>query len=396
MPNKMPLPDGALLIIEKLNKSGFSANVVGGSVRDFLIGREIFDYDITTSAPPSTVKEIFSDCRTIDTGIKHGTVTVISDGAPYEVTTYRLDGDYLDSRHPDRVSFTDALCEDLARRDFTVNAICYNETDGYTDLYGGIPDIEAKIIRAVGDPMLRFAEDALRIMRALRFSAQLGFAIEKKTDIALRALAPTISKISRERIFSEWKKLLGGKNAYSVIKEYREIIDIAIPELSGVPMPPEHTFLDSDDMTRELLLFALAPDAKKRFLGASISLRRDNASRRLGEDTLAALGEPVPHGKTAVARFLRKWGESTLELYLKVAESLDIITEAERDEISSIAHSGVVYKLSQLAIGGRELLSLGISGKAVGEALELALDAVISGECKNTKDELFGVIKNQK
>lgn len=396
MPSKMPLPDGARLIIERLNKSGHTAGVVGGSVRDFLIGREIFDYDITTSAKPSEVKDIFTDFRTVDTGIRHGTVTVIIGGTPFEVTTYRLDGDYLDSRHPESVSFTDALAEDLRRRDFTVNAICYNDTDGYTDLFGGIADIETKIIRAVGDPERRLREDALRIMRAIRFSAQLGFTIEEKTDAALRNLAPTISKISRERIFTEWKKLLAGKNAYSVIKEYRDIIDIAIPELRGVPMPPEYTFSGSDDMTRELLLFVLSPDSVERFSRASISLRRDNAGRRLGEDTLSALGEPVPRGSAAVARFLRKWGESTLDLYLKVAEPLDIVTEAEADEISSIAGSGIVYKLSQLAVGGTELLSLGIKGRAIGEALEFALDSVISGECGNTKDELLTIIKKRK
>lgn len=395
MPKKMPLPDGARVIIEKLNKHGYSANIVGGSVRDFLLGREIFDYDITTSAPPNAVKDIFADFRTVDTGIKHGTVTVIAYGSPYEVTTYRLDGDYLDLRHPECVTFTDALGEDLARRDFTVNAICYNDTDGYTDLFSGLDDIEAGVLRAVGEPERRFREDALRIMRAIRFAAQLGFTIEEKTDAALRKLAPTISKISRERIFSEWKKLLGGKNAYWVIKEYRDVIDTAIPDLFGLPLPPEYTFDGSDAEARELLLFASAVDAGERFSHASISLRRDNASRRLGEATLSALAEPVPCGRAAVAGFLRRWGEDTLDLYLKVAEPLDIITEAEADEIASIAGSDIVYKLSQLAIGGEELLSLGIRGREIGEMLEYALDCVILGECANTKDELLRVVKNR-
>lgn len=396
MPNKMPLPDGARLIIEKLYENGHTAGVVGGSVRDFLIGREIFDYDITTSAKPSEVKYIFRDFRTVDTGIQHGTVTVIIDGTPFEVTTYRLDGNYLDSRHPESVTFTNALAEDLKRRDFTVNAICYNDKDGYIDLFDGIDDLNSKIIRAVGDPEQRFTEDALRIMRAIRFSSQLGFDIEENTAKALRTLAPTITKISRERILQEWKKLLAGKNAYPVIAEYRDIIEIAIPELSGVPMPPEYTFIDSDSLTRELLLFAAAPDAKERFSRASVSLRRDNATRRLGEDVLTALFDPVPRTKAAVARFLNKFDTDTLDLYLKVAEPLDIVTEAEADEISSIAESGIVYKISDLAIGGKELLGLGISGRAVGEALEYALDAVIAGECPNTKTALLEIIKFRK
>ena len=396
MPDKMPLPDGARLIIDKLNKSGYTAGVVGGSVRDFLIGREIFDYDITTSAKPNEVKDIFSDFRIVDTGILHGTVTVIIDGTPFEVTTYRQDGNYIDSRHPESVTFTNALAEDLKRRDFTVNAICYSDKDGYTDLFGGIDDLNSKIIRAVGDPRQRFSEDALRIMRAIRFSSQLGFIIEENTAKALRTLAPTITKISRERILAEWKKLLAGKNAYQVIAEYRDVIEIAIPELSGVPMPPEYTFIDSDSLTRELLLFAAAPDGKGRFSQASISLRRDNATRRLGEDVLTALSESVPRGKAAVARFLTKFGEDTLDLYLKVAEPLDIITEAEADEISSIADSDIVCKISDLAIGGKELLALGISGRAVGEALEYALDAVIAGVCPNTKTALLKIIKSRK
>ena len=189
------IPPGAAKILRVLEDHGYEAYVVGGCVRDSLLGRDPHDWDITTSALPMQVKALFR--RTIDTGLKHGTVTILEGGEPFEVTTYRVDGEYLDGRHPSEVTFTASLKEDLQRRDFTINAMAYSEKKGLQDFFGGYPDLEKGLIRAVGDPMKRFGEDALRIMRAVRFAAQLGYEIEEETVQAMKVLAPTLSKNSR-------------------------------------------------------------------------------------------------------------------------------------------------------------------------------------------------------
>ena len=215
---KIHLPSEVRLIIDRLNKGGYRADIVGGSVRDAHLGREIGDYDITTDAPPERTAELFSDFRTVETGIKHGTLTVVIDKAPYEITTYRTDGEYLDNRHPSSVSFTRELSLDLSRRDFTVNAMCYNERDGLTDLFDGRGDLERRLIRTVGEPPLRFSEDALRILRALRFASVLDFEIEENTARAVREYAHLLENVSRERIYTEWLKLLSGRGATVRIK----------------------------------------------------------------------------------------------------------------------------------------------------------------------------------
>jgi tRNA nucleotidyltransferase (CCA-adding enzyme) len=203
---KINIPSAASQILRTLTDAGYEAYVVGGCVRDSLIGRNPEDWDITTSARPKEVKALFP--KTIDTGIKHGTVTVRKAGQNYEVTTYRIDGVYADHRHPDEVAFTRCLSDDLERRDFTINAMAYEETKGLIDFFGGQDDLAAGVIRAVGDPMKRFDEDALRMMRAVRFSAQLGFTIDEETRSAIRQLAPTLAAVSAERIRVELEKLL--------------------------------------------------------------------------------------------------------------------------------------------------------------------------------------------
>ena len=203
---KIVIPEQVNSILESLQKSGYEAYVVGGCVRDALLGREPNDWDITTSALPMEVKSVFP--RTIDTGLQHGTVTVLCGGTGYEVTTFRVDGVYEDGRHPKEVTFTPSLREDLKRRDFTINAMAYNNESGLVDLFGGQQDLENGIVRAVGDPVQRFTEDALRIMRAIRFSAQLGYEIEPETLRAASALAPNLRRISSERIREELEKTL--------------------------------------------------------------------------------------------------------------------------------------------------------------------------------------------
>lgn len=206
MPMKIRMPAGARAVISSLQARGYEAYAVGGCVRDSVLSREPDDWDITTSASPSEVKAVFA--RTVDTGLQHGTVTVLMGKEQYEVTTYRIDGEYEDGRHPKEVIFTASLEEDLKRRDFTINAMAYNDEEGLVDLFGGMDDLQRKVVRCVGDPMERFQEDALRILRAVRFSAQLGFRIHSDTAAAVLRLAPTLSRISAERIAAELTKLL--------------------------------------------------------------------------------------------------------------------------------------------------------------------------------------------
>ena len=200
------LPERVKEILDTIMEAGYEAYAVGGCIRDSILGRKPNDWDITTSASPYEIKELFR--RTVDTGIQHGTVTVMMDKEGFEVTTYRIDGDYKDGRHPSEVTFTASLKEDLRRRDFTINAMAYNEQNGLVDIFGGMQDIADGVIRCVGEPRERFSEDALRIMRAVRFSAQLGYQIEEKTKAAIEELAPTLKKISAERIQVELVKLL--------------------------------------------------------------------------------------------------------------------------------------------------------------------------------------------
>lgn len=224
-----PIPQKVNTIIEELMQHGYEAYVVGGCVRDMVLGREPEDWDITTSATPWDVKRIFR--RTVDTGITHGTVTVLMDKEHYEVTTYRLDGEYEDNRHPKEVSFTSSLTEDLKRRDFTINAMAYNEKEGFIDLFGGMEDIQNKLIRCVGSAVERFSEDALRILRAVRFSAQLGFSIEEETLAAVQAKAANLSSISAERIRVELTKLLLSAHPDRMLDLYETgISKVVLPE----------------------------------------------------------------------------------------------------------------------------------------------------------------------
>ena len=257
---KIQLPATVKAVIDTLQAKGFEAYAVGGCVRDSILGRRPDDWDITTSARPLQVKEIFH--RTVDTGIAHGTVTVLFGGGAHEVTTYRLDGEYEDARHPKEVTFTASLREDLRRRDFTINAMAYNEKEGLVDLYGGMEDLQRKRIRCVGDPMERFQEDALRILRAVRFSAQLNFCIEEETWEAIKKLAPTLSKISAERICAELMKLLLSAHPDYLRKAYEAgVTRIVLPEfdrLMDTPQNNPHHCLNVGEHTLKSLCAAPA------------------------------------------------------------------------------------------------------------------------------------------
>ena len=390
----MQLTENVKFIINRLNEKGFRADVVGGPVRDFLRGVTPDDYDVTTDASPQEIKEAFSDKRTVDTGIKHGTVTVVIDKEPYEITTYRIDGEYRDSRHPESVEFTRDISLDLSRRDFTVNAIAYNERDGYTDLFSGISDIENKILRAVGDAEKRFSEDALRILRLVRFAATLGFSVEEKTHAAAFSQMHLLRQISAERIYTEWKKMLSGRNAYDVLLKYREIFEFVIPEISGFSLPDRDLFLSSDYESRFFSLFVKnGVGFSELFLKASSNLKTDSQIKNTGILLLSSIGKyDFSNGNLLVPLmelgFDSALALSRLEILIgRAPVGCDI-------KIIEISESGAVYKLSDLAVNGKDVESIGVVGKEIGVTLKALLSAVVFGRCKNEKDELLSLAKN--
>ena len=230
----LTIPAGADFILRRLMENGFDAYVVGGCVRDSLLGLFPHDWDICTSARPEQMQAVFADCRVIETGLKHGTLTVLHDRIPYEVTTFRVDGGYTDHRHPDSVSFVSNVVDDLARRDFTVNAMAWNPQTGLVDAFHGQEDLRAGIIRAVGDPKTRFTEDALRILRALRFASVYGFRIDDATSQAAHDLRHTLTDVAAERIRVELAKLLCGQGAADILRAYPDVLFVLLPQLRAM------------------------------------------------------------------------------------------------------------------------------------------------------------------
>ena len=386
----MKLPQAAELILDRLNGLGYSAYVVGGSVRDFLIGRELGDLDITTAALPEETKAAFPEYRTVDTGIKHGTVSLIIDGVPYEVTTYRIDGDYKDNRHPESVEFTDRLADDLCRRDFTVNAMAYSPEDGLVDLYGGRDDIESRLIRAVGDPAVRFDEDALRILRALRFSSVLDFDIEAATANAAREKKSLLDGVSRERIYTELKKLVMGPRASSVLTEYADVLSVALDGLEIHRLPSDDALGGADYFTRLALIFLLNSDdpamtAERVLTG----LKTDKLTRVRVAAVLSAYGSASFENRRAALTTLAKHGRETTEGILALGLVTRRFGDSDRSALADAMESRVPYTISGLAIRGDDLVSMGIKGEQVGKALNDLLFAVIEGKVKNEKSALI-------
>ena len=390
----MKLPENVEYILEKLEKNGYRADIVGGPVRDFLLGKTPDDYDITTSASPEETKRIFADDRTVDTGIKHGTVSVILDGEQYEVTTYRIDGEYKDSRHPESVTFTENIEEDLRRRDFTMNAIAYSHRHGITDPYGGRSDTKAGIIRAVGEPKLRFTEDALRILRGARFSATLGFTVEEETKRAMLETYGLLDNVSVERIYVELRKMISGDYAYSALSEFSEIVLHVIPELSSLYLPDRALFEKANYTARLLSLFYLGSKTpKESFSLAMKRLHTDSHIRLLGEKILPLVNNAETDTDRALTRLLRLVGEECATQLVELRILLGISGEPTRTRLAELLGDGVVYRLSDLKINGKTLVSLGASGKAVGDVLDTLLDYVIGGKINNTESSLIEAAK---
>lgn len=389
----MKYPEYVAKVIDRLENSGFEAYIVGGSVRDTVIGRKPYDFDVTTSALPAETLEVFADLRTIPTGLKHGTVTVISDGKPIEVTTFRIDGEYTDSRHPDTVRFTDSITADLSRRDFTVNAMAYNKKRGLVDPFGGKKDIENGIIRAVGEPNKRFFEDALRIMRAFRFSAQLGFYIDKDTLLAARELRGGLKNIAMERISAEFLKLICAPEPKSVLELMIE--NNILEYILGEYIPTQRTLsaLGNTPPSERIRLGVLMSEAcreEARKILAGLRLSGKLMSNALTIANKAA--ERLCGDEAAARRFIGGCGE-LCEDVLIAAKALGNLDEGFERAVTENLSKNVCTTGADLAINGSHLVNIGITGTAVGQTLRYLLEQVMETPDKNRADILLSLAK---
>lgn len=390
----MRLPETVRDILNKLETAGFQAYAVGGCVRDSILGKEPDDWDLTTDARPEEVKALFP--RTVDTGLQHGTVTVLLGGEGYEVTTYRIDGSYSDGRHPDSIRFTPSLAEDLKRRDFTINAMAVSERGELVDLFGGQEDLARGCIRCVGDPYARFREDALRMLRAVRFAAQLNFEIEAETFKALTELSPNLARVSKERILAELTKLLLSNHP-----EKLELLYVAglAPEMAA-HFPGVHLDSRAARLPRcKALRFAAAGERiTPEVLGKLLTeLKSDRATRDRAVLLLTAVHKPLPESETEVRHCLSDIGHDAFTelLLLKEAgygsEESTGGVEQRTERIAKlralrqeIAERGDCLEIRGLALGGAELLALGIpKGPALGACLRALLNTVLEDPARN-------------
>lgn len=431
------LPENVISAINLLENSGFEAYAVGGAVRDSLLGKNASDFDITTSAFPEETKKVFSAFKVIETGIKHGTVTVLLDGEPLEITTFRIDGEYEDNRHPESVIFTRNIKDDLSRRDFTVNAIAYSPKRGLVDFFGGLNDLKKGIIRAVGEADKRFCEDALRILRCVRFASTLGFEIEEETSKSVRKNIHLLDNVSAERIFVELKKMICGKNIGDVFKKYPEVVSKIIPELEksvGFDQKSKYHIFDVYTHTYKsisvsennviLRLALLFHDCGKpyvyttdeagfrHFIGhqkesvrlaenALLRLKCDNKTLEMVKTLVLYHDYKLERGKKYIKRFLTKvsFDEARLIIKMKYADMAShspkcIMSEEERDEflfwIDELELEGACISLKTLAVNGEDLFCIGIPKERImGRVLNNLLELVVEEELPNERNELL-------
>lgn len=439
---KINIPQGVKSILESLHGVGYEAYVVGGCVRDSLLGKSPKDWDICTSAKPDEIKMCLN-YETIDTGLKHGTITVKSEDGYYEVTTYRKDGNYSDHRHPDSVEFVDSLSTDLSRRDFTINAIAYNDKEGCVDIFGGMLDLDNGIIKCVGDPNDRFSEDALRILRAMRFASVYGFEIETNTSNAIHANRHKLNNVAYERIQVELVKILKGENVLQVLLNYSDVIATIIPELKpciGFDQNNkyhEYTIYDhiahavanytGDDTSVKVTLLLhdigkpqcyTEDENGRHFHGHSIPscdladavltrLRFDNKTRFEVLELVLYHDSVIAATPKTIRRWLNKIGEKRLRQLIEVRKA-DIAahkkgTYEERlktcDELLAIVDDVIskrqCFSIKDLSINGYDIINLGVpQGKLIGDVLKYVLNKVINNEVNNDKNELIPVAKN--
>ena len=430
------LPDYIVSVIEKLQKAQKEAYVVGGCVRDIIMGNEPHDYDICTSATPTEIKEIFSDVKCMDTGIKHGTVAIIVDNNQIEITTFRAESQYSDGRHPDSVSFSKEISDDLKRRDFKINAIAYSPKSGLVDPFGGIADISGKVIQAIGDPKERFSEDYLRILRAIRFSSTLSFDIEEKTASAIFELKDKLSLISQERISEELKKAVCGDNFEEVFIKYIDVFSVIIPEL--IPCVrynqnnPHHDFCLDTHLAKTVAaspknyisrLAALFHDIGKPYTAsqdehgishyyshAAVSceitqkilkrLRFSNNDIKEITTLIRYHDGVIDETEKAVLRRINQLGESlffdlvSLQRADRASQKKSQNLKNEQsDRLCEIAKELIskkqCFSLNRLSVNGNDMISIGLSGKQIGKALNCLLNDVIDGKVENNRDTLL-------
>lgn len=440
---KISIPSDANEIIHTLQNHGHSAYVVGGCVRDSILGRIPHDWDICTSATPNEMLEIFKDRRVIETGLQHGTITIVINNEPYEVTTYRIDGAYSDNRRPDSVTFTDKLVEDLRRRDFTINAMAYNDEEGLIDPFDGLKDIEWKKIRCVGSAKDRFGEDALRILRAIRFASQLEFAMMPETLYEINQQYKNLENISIERINSEFCKIASSSDFCVQMVLFQDVFALFIPELKDMFDFPQnnpyhdydvygHTIhavehCESDDLTVRLAVFFHdigkphsyqdGEDGIRHFKGhgrisAEITdnimkrLRFDNETRNNVVELVYYHDATFEVGKKYVKRWLNKIGEEQFRRLLEVRKA-DILGQKPNFEqsridkvdnieeiLEEVLQEDECFSLKDLAVNGKDLMDIGYkSGRQLGAALQGLLDCVIGEEVNNNKEELLELAK---
>ncbi len=405
---KLTLDPGAATLLNALHAAGYAAYAVGGCVRDSLLGRTAHDWDLCTSALPQQVMELFGAAQCIPTGLQHGTVTIKYGGQLYETTTFRTEGSYTDGRHPDEVQFVPDVREDLARRDFTINAMAYNEAEGLVDPFGGQKDLQNGLLRAVGEPQQRFTEDALRILRLYRFAARFGFALDAATARAARQLAPHLDCISAERIQEELAKLLAAPQPGAYLEP--AVLAVVLPELTPAALEAAKPVVDACPAGEEnlpvrwaALLGALGEADTRRVLkrlrcsNACIEetaiLVRETAGQGVCEEKAPAHA-PVHAGEVAIRRLLGRYGLCTVErlcalcaaLHPQNAPACTFAAQRARQ----LDADGVCCRVSQLAVNGRDLMAAGIpAGPALRRVLEALLDGVIRAEYPNEKPALL-------
>ena len=405
---KLTLDPGAAALLDALHAAGYAAYAVGGCVRDSLLGRTAHDWDLCTSALPQQVMELFGTEQCIPTGLQHGTVTIKYGGQLYETTTFRTEGSYTDGRHPDEVQFVPDVREDLARRDFTINAMAYNEAEGLVDPFGGQKDLQNGLLRAVGEPQQRFTEDALRILRLYRFAARFGFALDAATARAARQLAPHLDCISAERIQEELAKLLAAPQPGAYLEP--AVLAVVLPELTPAALEAAKPVLDACPAGEKnlpvrwaALLGALGEADTRRVLKR---LRCSNACieetavlvrETAGEGVCGSFSEEKDSahpGDIHIRRLLGQYGLRTVERLCALCAALhpqnapDCALAAQRAR--QLEADGVCCRVSQLAVNGRDLMAVGIpAGPALRRVLEALLDGVIRAEYPNEKPALL-------
>ncbi len=395
---------GGDFIIDRLEKAGYQAFYVGGCIRNHLLGLEVKDYDIATNARPKTICEIFNDCSYFTTGIKHGTVSIVLYGCVYEVTTFRTKEKYLDYRHPIALDFCDDIHEDLSRRDFTINALAYNKNVGIIDDFNGIYDLKNGILRAVNDPSICFREDALRILRGMRFCSCYNLKAEPNTKNQMIKCAKYLTAIARERILSELSATLLGDNVYSVLNNFKQVLFVLVPQLEEAEKQKANLALyfkaiqKSSKSLIARLVILLIP-CKTDALGILNSLKVDSKTKKAVLQILSFLPFDYNLDKLSIKKLIRVLGKNTIDL-IEVYSAIQLINgnDINKAELLNIYNfiisNNECCTLAQLKINGNDLIKLGFQGVLIREKLDEVLNFVIEGKLLNEKTLLIEYLKN--